>query len=829
MTELFAWLFDVPPRAWEGVTSWTVRFTGFHDNLWLLMGMFLVFATLGWLVVRTYRREGESHHRLKMTLAAVRIAVLIVLLLIMLQPALVLQSEQQQQGAVAVLVDDSLSMRWADQYDDRQRLDALAQLLGRDAEALRGDERPTRLQLVRDVVGNTADTWQALAANHPLLWYRFGGASDDNRRLQPLAGDGEPDAALAALSAEGYSTDVGRAVRDVLADLQGRRLSAIVLVTDGRSTAAGDVDRRLAAAQTLANRRGVPLFAVAVGDPTPPRNLAVELRGPAEGRKGSTLQFTAVLSHRGFAEKSVSLQLLRAPVGTEDWQVAVDTQTATLPPADSGDAITTVDQPVPVAAPDVGVYTYKVAVEPLAGEQIVADNEATATVRVIDEKVKVLLVSGDAGWEFQYLRNLLLANEEQYKVSVWQQNADTRFNQDASTGMKREGLPIAKDDLFQYDVIILYDPKAAPDSLDQAFLDMLESFVSQHHGGLCYIVGNKHTAEHLQPGGPLAPIAELLPVVIASEDSSFAKPLRPSRTAHQVELSDEGRDHPMMQLTTGDDAAAVWQSLPGLYSSYPVRRLKMLATALVVSGDRNRLTTDNQREPVIALQYYGKGRVLYMGIDSTWRWRLVDAAARYNQFWFNAVDFLAAGRLDKKRIVVTTAGRRFDAGSDVVVRVEAYDRDFVPMVGETFTVEMIEAGTDNAAIHELQKIRPGHFEARIVADRVGTFELRPHANASGQSDWLDEDVATRRIEVRLPQRELRRPEADHDALRRLAGADHRFLYLHDVAALPDRVPVDTATVVTQSTHMLWNTLFALVVLGVLLLTEWTTRKMFNMM
>ena len=58
------------------------------------------------------------------------------------------------------------------------------------------------------------------------------------------------------------------------------------------------------------------------------------------------------------------------------------------------------------------------------------DNEARARVRVTDEKIRVLLVSGDSGWEFQYLRNRLLRNPHKYLVSIWQQNADLDFVQE---------------------------------------------------------------------------------------------------------------------------------------------------------------------------------------------------------------------------------------------------------------------------------------------------------------------------------------------------------------------------------------------------------------
>jgi hypothetical protein len=295
-------------------------------------------------------------------------------------------------------------------------------------------------------------------------------------------------------------------------------------------------------------------------------------------------------------------------------------------------------------------------------------------------------------------------------------------------------------------------------------------------------------------------------------------------------LTVQGADHPLMQLAGGVEAnQKAWEELPGAYRSHAVLRLKTLATALAVSGDPSRQTHDGNPEPVVAIQYYGKGRVLYMGSDGTWRWRFVDDAKPYRRFWASAMDFLSAGRLEKKRILITTGGERFDAGSDIRVRVEAYNRDFTPMEAESFTVLMTREGTEESAAHVLRPTKPGFFEGTILADRTGSFELTAKAAGDGPADWLDEDVATRRVQVQLPQEELRRPEANFQTLRELAGGDERFLPIHRLDALAALIPPGKLTSTHEVPHTIWNTMFALILLGVLLLAEWVVRKIFNMM
>jgi hypothetical protein len=806
-----------------GLESWTLRLMGLPESLWAVMGMFAVFAALVWWTFHNYQREGHASRRIKLALAAVRSLVLLLLLLIAFHPAIVLRFTKEQPGKVVVLVDDSLSMRWADRDGDRSvpRLDAVRAAITRKGGALPQLAREHDLTLVR--FSTTSDARHAYTdVLASCARQRSGDLATVENALATGAGQ---------LTASGYHTNLGQAIRESLEKLEGQRIAAVVMISDGRNTSAIETRARLAAALQMVRDRGIPVFTVAVGDPTPPKNISVaQLQGPGEVRKGSTVVFTAFLSHRHFGGVPVEVKLWRAPAGSTAWEATGASESVTLgtgSESDEGAALQEVT--LRADAPEVGTFVYKAEVAPQPDEMNKADNEATAAVRVSDEKVQVLLIGGDAGWEFQYIRNYLLGHPEHYKVSVWQQNADVRFNQEASSGMKLTSLPTTKGDLYAYDVIILYDPRYATQSVDQTFLGLLEEFVSSHHGGLCYIVGTKNTDQTLLGGGQFEGLTKILPVVLAHESALLTTQLRGRQTAWPVRLTSDGVTHPLMQLAnTAAENEKLWADLPGLYTTHRVLRLKTLASALAVSTDPGQQTNDGQPAPVIALQYYGKGRVLYLGSNNTWRWRFVDDAKPYARFWGNAMDFLAQGRLEKKRILITTGGDAFDAGSEIGVRVEAYSRDFTPLPAKSLSVQMTREGTQETAEYQLQSTKPGFFEGAIPADRVGVFQITARAKPESPDQWLEEDVSTRRVEIRLPQEELRRPEADYATLREMAGSDDRFLKLSELDRLPQRLPSEKRVAVIEVPHALWNTMFMLVMLGVLLLTEWTVRKLYNL-
>ena len=149
----------------------------------------------------------------------------------------------------------------------------------------------------------------------------------------------------------------------------------------------------------------------------------------------------------------------------------------------------------------LGDFAYRAVIEPVTGEEKTSDNESAPSIVTISEnRIRILVISGDAGWEFQYLRNFLVRQRELYRISMWQQNADPDVNQAASSGMKLTKLPRTLQELIGvrgdktkpgYNVVVLYDPQHTKNGFDATFVKILAKFVKEHNGGLCYIADRK--------------------------------------------------------------------------------------------------------------------------------------------------------------------------------------------------------------------------------------------------------------------------------------------------------------------------------------------------
>ena len=109
--------------------------------------------------------------------------------------------------------------------------------------------------------------------------------------------------------------------------------------------------------------------------------------------------------------------------------------------------------------------------------------------------------------------------------------------------------------------------------------------------------------------------------------SSSTRP-RSSRTADPVadkpiklQLTAAGRASPMLRLSDKEEEnAQIWSQLPPVYWVAKVSRPKPAAEVLLVDPDPAKESRFGKM-PVIAVQQYGLGQVMFVGTDNTWRWR----------------------------------------------------------------------------------------------------------------------------------------------------------------------------------------------------------------
>ncbi len=854
MNRIIEWFLGLEAGKLAGA-DWSFSFIA-EPNVYLRFAMVVAIAAMAYLTIRSYRREGDASGRVKGLLAAIRIVIILLAFVVLLRPAVVLHYSKTLYSTVGLLLDDSLSMSFTDRYADEK----VAGARGKTAEFL--DVEPARLEtmrrmdILRAALDRSGGAIELLQKDHPIDVLKFSGADSGTacRLLDTLPVLEEQDESangdattepvtlsgmLDTLRASGHETNIPAALRDGMRRLHGRRVAALILVSDGQMTSPG-APSRLNSALQYARQQGIPLYTILIGDPTPPKNLAVvALQAPREARSRSDVEFAVTLAHRNLVGQEITVRIERRRAAEDKWTDTNVSKTVTLngKSKSAGAELSRGLQSVSlrcVMPEELGEFVYRASVKARSDEQTADDNSAEAAVKVSDRKIRILLVSGDAGREFQFLRNYLHRQEHLYRLSVWQQNADVDVNQMSSTGMKLSRLPrdlgeligVAGDkDRPGYDMVILYDPQHTDKGFDETFVKLLYKFVTEHNGGLCYIASNKYT-EGILRGTDFTPLADLLPVQIGANTADLLDRIRRERPeSWPVALAPYGLDHPMMRLgITAEDNTSVWNSLPGIYWSHPVYKIKPAARVLAVNSNPARQTAKQDREPLVVAQSVGAGRVLYIGFDESWRWRFLRDSRYYRIFWSNVVRYLAS--LKARQIVITTGGERFNVGQEITIRAEAYDDEFRPLTTKTLDIVKINIGTQEKETLHLTKDESGkgRYKLTVKMAHAGTFNL----TALEDDPLAGEKVASKRIVVSLPQAEWKRCEADTATMQTIASNPKNVLNVWEIDRLAELIRPDRFPAVNNVERELWDSWLTLLVIVVLLTIEWILRKKHNM-
>jgi hypothetical protein len=419
------------------------------------------------LVIYVYKREARSRG-VRISLGVIRALLLAFVLALLNRPVLTLGQSRTEPSVLAILIDDSVSMRV------------------RDAVSSENADPTTRLRAVIDVLNrDDQKLLKDLSAVHSLRFYRFDSTAVPlvaSPTTQPSDGQSAVVDLLAKLEPTGQNTQVAKSIRAVLDDLQGQRVAGVVVFTDGRDTPATPLAATLAALKDTTTK----IYPIAVGSDRDPTNVAVQSVSAQESAfKGDIVNVRASVRGSGFQPgHAVTLQLkdsasgaiLQGPDGRP-----VETR-ITL--ADDS----AVEAELQFKPTEVG--TLDLAVEALreGGEIDEDDNVRTLQIAVLDAKINVLYVDGYPRWEYRYLKNEMI-RDPSVEISCLLTSADPTFRQEGDRPITR--FPESIEELMEYDVVVFGD--VDPRQFSDAQLQLLAEFVSKRGGGFGMVAGPKYS------------------------------------------------------------------------------------------------------------------------------------------------------------------------------------------------------------------------------------------------------------------------------------------------------------------------------------------------
>ena len=725
--------------------------------------------------------RSKTAGRRRWVLLGLRLASFILLLLAWLRPTLVYTQMKPQQATVVLLADKSRSMSIPD-----------------------GVGGQTRYELLRQTLADANGALRSLAEQFELKAYAF------DARLQALeVADGQ---VLLPETPDGNQTALGAVLDDLLQQEVGKRLLAVLLLSDGVQQARPPRDLPVQTAAARLKAQGIPLYTFPLGQS---RGL-----GQAQDVRLSSLRcnptvfvknelsVSADLEAYGYVHRTLVVQMLFETRPGQLEEVArkeVEVQAA-------GDRIP-IDLVYVPAAP--GDYKLVVRVEPQPGELITTNNEIATFVRVLKGGINVLYLEGQVRVESRFLLQALRAAPN-VQVDFYRIVRDPTLPADRGPAAFLRPGNLDLSEAFRpgkYDVYILGDLDSAafrPEELAQ-----LAEAVSQRAGLL--MLGGFHS---FAPGGyGQSALAKVLPVQMdrfgrqgfeerIREDMHIPGPIRLMPTPVGQQAS------PMRLAADPQENRKLWLSLPPLEG---INRLDRPAPGALVWA------TDEANHPVLVAHAFGSGRVLAFAGDSTWRWPMHGFQDQHRRFWRQVILWLAqADEASQSDLWIKLAQRRFAPGDRVEFQLGVNDPAGQPIPQAQFRAE-VQLPDGRLEQVPLVSGESGWQGALVQTEQPGDYTLRATAKLpDGQ-----ELTGTARFLVFQQDLELNLAAADIGTMETIAAmTGGQALAPEQLPSLLEQLLRQTSTLQVEQVRKrtLWDTWPVFLLFVGLLSVEWYLRK-----
>ena len=800
----------------DGALRRTFEFGRIRTNSDWILPILACVAIL--LIVRTvYRRDAHKLPRwLGFLLTLLRSVVFFTLLVFYLQPQWRCEREVVRNSQALLLVDTSSSM-------------AL-----RDAATGDPTDLGTRLDRVRTALA-TSGFVSNLRRTHDTSIQSFDAELDEIANLPKQFDPADPalePSWAAELQPIGMETRLGEALVETIRHRTGEPLSGIVLFSDGGQNA-GVLPQ---AAISMAHEAGLPIHTVGLGSVQRPANVSVyRLDAISRAFPGDPFTVSGLIQSRGadarLAGRSVTVELLQRD-GGRDAPGAVPGSGTQI---GSKRIILGVDgESVPVkfevTPSETGLRTLCIRVRPPADDRNEEDDFLETEVEVVDRKDRVLLLAGGPTREYRFLRTQLYRDASMI-LDVHLQTAQPGMSQEADRVL--DDFPATREEMFAYDSVVAFDPDWR--ALSQSQIDLLESWVAEQGGGLVVVAGPVYTGEPI--GGwvqdpDLEKIRDLYPVEFSRYVAVWEVETQTADEPWPLDFTREGLEAEYLWLDeTAIASQQAWGEFKGVFSHQPLRGAKPAATVLAHFSDPRAAQGDDQ--PVfLAAQFYGSGRVFYIGSGELWRLRALDPG-HFERLYTRLIRNVSQGRLlrQSSRGMLLIGQERFSLGSTVNLRAQVTDARFAPLDAPGVELEVfLPDGSVRVVGLAPDPTRVGTYQGTLTVLEEGTYRLELPIPGN------DERIV-RRIRVHVPDLERQAPERNEALLRRLAE-ETGGTYYADLAKAVD--PADPASIVNQLTDhtrtivlaatpdRLWTgnrLLWLMVGLCCLLCLEWLIRRL----
>jgi len=766
---------------------------------WPLLVLLLAVAAAVLYVAYLYHRERMISKGKRVLLGTIRSVIFAIIILLLFEPVLGLNVTVDLPRTVLVLRDASDSMnikddrvRPADQREAALAMGKLsydnpfANVSALPEDDLQAVSAVSRLQMANSLLNHpTERVFENMAKTYEVRHFDFAEklVSIDNRYDGNTPDPGD------------QATWVGSSLDEALSRFSGQSISAVIILTDGASN--GGLEPLEIASRM--KERLIPLYPIGLGLAAPPDIRIDAMLLPETVFVKDKVPVRVQISALGFAGRPADVVLKAAgkEVGNQRIKLIDGTKFIefTFQPTQKSDA-TRLEVTVSPAGPGIT-------------EAALENNSQARSIRVIDEKIKVLYIEGKPRWEYRYLRRVLL-RDHRLDIKFIMTEGDKELAQKSERYLAT--FPIEADKAFKFDLVIIGDvPKNYFTKLQ---MSRIEQLVRERGGSMLMLAGFSYAPVDYVG----TPIAKMLPVRITGDgwspvgDLIYPKPTPEGDLSAVTALEVPSRRN-----------EALWELVKPLFKLPNLDGIKQGATTLLELSDK----TTRGDYPLIAWQRYGAGKTLYAGTDQLWRLRYKRGDKYHARFWGQTIQFLTLSRLlgGNKRIRLETDRNEYRIGQRVKISANVLDEAYTPVRAESFQVALYRRGPEaRANMVGLVPVpgMPGFFQGFFVPEKAGAYDLTAPGTTAEQAN-------TSQFNVEAVSLERQEPAMREDMLRQMAEmSGGQYLTAADLPLLGKLLSGEKRRTSVKYSRELFDLPIAFAILIVLLTAEWLLRRRFDL-
>ncbi len=714
------------------------------EGSWVLLGILAVLGVLFsyYVYQKTTPPVGKG---LQILLFVLRSLSVLLLLALLFHPILTLRKPFIQKPDIAVLIDHSKSLQIADAGQPRS-------------------------ETVRQILKEPF--WQELADRYNLHYFPFSSKLDTT--IIAL----NPD----SLRFDGEGTDITSALEESKKRLLDQFYTAAILISDGIYNTGENPEFFVA-------RYGVPVYTVGVGDPREKKDVLIQRVVTNEiAYTKNRVPVDVYIDQTGFSGKRIQVYLRHK-------NRVIDQQVVRLQSDGQLQKVRLYFTP-----DSAGFRKYRVEIPVLKGEFTGRNNFRNVVVRVLESKIRVLLLGGEPSFDFKFVRRALQADENIELTALVQKKGGGYYLQDSLT-------PVIKKD-YQLVVLLGFPRWPVPAQLR----DFLQQLLIRRKKPVFFIQGPNLYIPSLRG------LQDILPFRIQTTPRILREVV--------VDPTFMGESSPVVMLTDSrSENKQRWNDLPPVFTYLnnfvPYANSDVL---LQVAPLLSKLPYSPQyRKPILIARRIGEQKSLAFLGYGIWRWDLMmwgvgKTNETYLQFLNRAVRWLIS-REETKQVRITTDKLVYRSGEPVYLQAQVYEQSFQPVDNAVVRVK-VEHGR-NVREFVLEPVGEGKYEAQFRVFRGGDYRYYGDARRGDQFFGADSG----RFSAGEFDIEFQHTRMNQEMLQKIANLTGGEYFTSDtISQLPERLQVEGRQKMQITEINLWNEWLTLALLILLLSIEWTIRR-----